>query len=276
MATLFVTALAAAVAALVASRLLAAVTGQRVLSARNHRGLSLPVGSGIAILGGSTAGWGTLSALGSLASLPEVSGALSGFVLVALGFGFIGLYDDLAGSSAERGWRAHIRALLNGRATPGALKLVGGMSIALVAVPSTDGFVWGLARAALIALSANLLNMFDLRPGRASKVFILAAAAMSVMSVVVAAPLAVAVAAVAVCLRADLRERVMMGDAGANALGAILGAAGAVHASHLALLIALGVLVGSHAISDRPGLSALIDAIAPLRAADRAGRVITD
>lgn len=276
MVALTLTLLCAGVAALVATRVLVELTARPVLRARNYRGLELPLGSGVAILGGSLVGWGTLDLLGDLLKAPEPSAALSGFVLLAFGFGLLGLYDDLAGSGRERGWKAHLGAVRDARGTPGALKLLGGISIALIAAPSPDGLLWGLARAVVIALCANLFNMLDLRPGRASKVFILAAAPLSVLSVIVAAPLAIAVAATAVCLRADLRERIMLGDVGANALGAIVGAALVVHATHGALLVGLAILGVLHLLADRPGLSVLIDKVRPLRVADRAGRALVE
>lgn len=276
MATVLVIAVAAAGAAGVAWRLLETVTAHPALRARNYRGLELPLGSGIAVVGGTLAGWGILDLLADLADIPEPAAALPGFALLALGFAFLGLFDDLSGSGADRGWRAHLQALRRARATAGAFKMVGGIALAVIAAPAPDGLGWGLARAALIALSANLVNLFDLRPGRAGKIFILAALTLAPLSFLVAGPLIVAVAAVAICLRADLRERIMLGDAGANALGAIAGAAAAIHASHVALVAALVVLAGLHAMADRPGLSAIIDAVPPLRAADRAGRVRID
>jgi UDP-N-acetylmuramyl pentapeptide phosphotransferase/UDP-N-acetylglucosamine-1-phosphate transferase len=267
---------AMALAAGVSVRLLGELTARPVLRARNYRGLELPLGSGVAILGGTLIGWGALDLLGELLDVPEPGAALPGFVLLAFGFGFLGLFDDMAGSGRERGWKAHVGAVRAARATPGALKLVGGIALALIVAPAPDGFLWGIARGALIALTANLVNLLDLRPGRASKAFIVGALALGALSMTVGAPLAVAVAATVACLRADLRERIMLGDVGANALGAILGAAAVVHASHTALLIAIGVLGVLHALADRPGLSVLIDKVPPLRRADRAGRALVD
>ena len=69
-----------------------------------------------------------------------------------------------------------------------------------------------LSGALLVAVRANLLNQLDTKPGRALKAYIAAASALD-------APLGLAV----LLAPYDLREIVMLGDAGSNALGALLG-----------------------------------------------------
>jgi hypothetical protein len=112
----------------------------------------------------------------------------------------LGLADDLW-SGEERGFRAHLRA----RRTTGMLKLVGIPLLGVVATRSISGGI-------LVAGSANLMNQLDTKPGRAVKAYMAAALALR-------APLGVAV----LLAPYDLRERVMLGDAGSNALGALLG-----------------------------------------------------
>ena len=78
----------------------------------------------------------------------------------------------------------------------------------------------------VVAGSANLANLFDLRPGRASKVFLVASGGPLASNGrggsfgdVVAGPTGATVA----LLGEDLGERAMLGDTGANALGAAWG-----------------------------------------------------
>ncbi len=74
-------------------------------------------------------------------------------------------------------------------------------------------------------------------------------------------------------LPADLGEKVMLGDAGANALGALLGfrlAAGARPAVRAAIL---GVLVVLTAASEKVSFTRVIEATPGLREFDRWGRM---
>src|SRR5581483_1751904 len=114
------------------------------------------------------------------------------------GFGALGFLDDVLGGDAERGWRAHVRALAAGRL-------------------SADG--------ALVALAANLGNAFDRAPGRTIKVSLVAWVPLALAARGGAAGVALGpvVGAALGLLPEDLGERLMLGDAGANALGAALG-----------------------------------------------------
>jgi UDP-GlcNAc:undecaprenyl-phosphate/decaprenyl-phosphate GlcNAc-1-phosphate transferase len=206
--------------------------------------------------------------------LAEASSVGLLFATAAGIFAFVGLWDDLAGTTGERGWRAHANAALRGRATAGALKLVGGAAASLIVASVLEHtFWWALVDATIIALSANAVNLLDKRPGRAGKTFVLAAVGLMIVGGPTAPGLAAAVGAVLVALPYDLRERAMLGDAGANALGALLGVATVLDSTHTFRLVALGLLVVVTATGARPGLSRLIESVGPLRRFDEAGRV---
>src|SRR5205085_2973800 len=123
-----------------------------------------------------------------------------------------------------RGLRGHARALREGRLTTGMVKLVG-----LAAAGVAAGWIErhraapALADAALIAGTANLVNLLDLRPGRALKVVTVAAALTTGVDGPAATVAAATAAAAAATLPSDLGEHVMIGDCGANGLGALLG-----------------------------------------------------
>jgi len=194
-------------------------------SARNHRGLPLPL-------------VGVVVGLASPRVLP-----------VAL----IGLADDLW-SGPERGLRAHMRA----GATTGTLKLVGIPAYALLRTRSPTG-------AAAIALAANVLNQLDTRPGRALKAF--AAGTALVRGVPRGA------AAVAVLLAPyDLREMWMLGDAGANALGALLGWRSVERLSPRGRIGVVGALAALTTLGEIRSLGSLIESTPGLATVDRAGR----
>jgi UDP-GlcNAc:undecaprenyl-phosphate GlcNAc-1-phosphate transferase len=194
----------------------------------------------------------------------------------ALGFGVL---DDLAGSGKRRGLKGHLGALAHGEVTTGSVKLAG-----LAATGLTGALLLGgkrsdvIVNAGLIAGGATLLNLFDLRPGRAVKVAALSAGLIaaggaggpdrSAGLAAVAAPLGAGLA----LLPEDLAERAMLGDAGANALGAMLGAAAAgalpkpARAGLLAGMIALTVA------SEKVSFTKVIEATPALRRLDMLGR----
>ena len=129
----------------------------------NHRGDQLTLLEGPALTVGSVA----VSALGP-GLAPRVRAALA---VAGTGAAAFGGYDDLAGSGSRRGFRGHLGALAKGEVTTGAVKLGGIGATGLVSAALLGGGPADVAvNAGLVAGGANLLNLFDLRPGRALKV----------------------------------------------------------------------------------------------------------
>jgi hypothetical protein len=164
-----------------------------------------------------------------------------------------GLADDLW-SGPERGFRAHLR----GGRTTGVLKLVGIPAIALAATRSLSG-------ALLVGLSANALNQLDTRPGRALKGYLLARAALG------GRPRRADLLAV-LLLPYDLREMGMLGDAGSNALGAVLGFESVRRFTGPGRLAAIGALATLTVVGERRSLGAVIERSRVLGPLDRLGR----
>jgi hypothetical protein len=184
-------------------------------------------------------------------------------------------------SAQAKGLRGHLGALARGEVTTGAMKIaiIGAGSLAASAtLGGGRGVVRVLADTALVAGCANLANLFDLRPGRALKVggaTLLPAAlglgsrsALPGRSALAAAGLGAVVAA----LPADLRAEDMLGDTGANPLGAACGVVLASGGSAPGRALALAGVVGLTLLSERVSFSAVIDSVPVLSAVDRAGR----
>lgn len=208
-------------------------------------------------------------------------------VLVVGVFGGLGLIDDLLGSGADgRGFKGHVRALARGRLTTGGVKLACGCAVAIIGCALVDDAAAGgrpaeqrvamlLADAALVALAANLGNLFDRAPGRTLKV-----ASLGFVGLVAAVGLEPRLGAVAATvgaglalLVADLRERVMLGDTGANAIGAALGFGVVLTASTGARVAVLAVVAALNLASEAVSFSRVIERVAPLRGIDRIGRL---
>src|SRR5213078_4496494 len=79
--------------------------------------------------------------------------------ICVVGFGAFGLVDDLWGDPGAKGLRGHLRALLGGRVTTGAVKAIGGAAVALLAGRMLHAGWAMLLAALLIALCANAFNL---------------------------------------------------------------------------------------------------------------------
>lgn len=200
-------------------------------------------------------------------------------VAAATGFGLLGLLDDVAGEGQSGGFRGHLRELARGHLTSGMIKLVGGAALGVVVAQALargdDTVVGALRDGAVVALAANTANLLDRAPGRAVKAAAVAFLGVALVSrsPTLAGP-GVGVGAALGLLPDDLRERVMLGDAGANPLGALVGL-GALSAfpGDLARWVLLGVLVALNLLSEVVSFSTVIERVPPLRWFDRLGRL---
>lgn len=242
----------------------------------NVRGAEVPVAAGIILPVVLVAAGAVLVLLDAADLLDVPAGPLAVSVLAATGFGLLGLFDDLAGDRSAQGFRGHLRALRSRRLTTGAVKLFGGGALAvLVAAPTSRERFWVLlADAALIALAANLANLFDRAPGRLGKVALLAAVPVLFVAGADArlAGAAVVVGALVALLIHDLGERLMLGDAGANVLGGTLGVAVVLTTAVSTRVAVLVIVAALNVVSEWVSFSRVIDGVPPLRWLDRLGR----
>ena len=265
-------------AAVALERAAAPVLGHPALRRTNYRGRELATAGGLVIVLAVLVVEAARTALAEFGVGEELSDSLlrSVVLFACFAFAFLGLIDDLLGSEHDRGFGGHLRALRAGRLTTGAMKLFGGAVVAIV-LTAAPGEVSGrrlLADAALVALAANLGNLFDRAPGRTIKVGLLVyiPIALAAGTGPVGLALVPVIGATAGLLAADLGERLMLGDTGANLLGAVLGLAVVLETSRpvrTAVLIALVVL---NLASERVSFTKVIDATPGLRHLDRLGR----
>jgi UDP-GlcNAc:undecaprenyl-phosphate/decaprenyl-phosphate GlcNAc-1-phosphate transferase len=238
----------------------------------NHRGEPVTLAEGPAL---ALAAIAAPVAVGGLPPRLRAAQAVAG-----AGAGAFGGYDDLAGDGDRRGFRGHLGALAQGEVTTGAVKLGGIGATGLVAAAMLGGGPADIAiNAGLVAGGANLLNLFDLRPGRALKVALAGSALLAAgaergparsggTSRVVAASAGAALA----LLGEDLGERAMLGDAGANALGALLGVAAAARLPRPARVALLAGIAGLTVASEKVSFTAVIERTPALKWLDMLGR----
>ena len=293
---------------------------QHAPTVRNYRGRDLPLGLGLVwafwslgmvaatlpagvwalFFGGSVEGgleppaW--IEPIGAFA-------AVETFVPVFLVMGVLlfGLLDDAFGDESK-GFRGHLGQLGRGRLTTGGLKLAGILVLAAAAAGSAStaafyvtaadpqsavswpGVRWVLGWI-VIAGTANLLNLLDLRPGRALKAYlalVIPAALVgsyylwrtwpivaegsltgSVPDVVwpfaAGVLLTVVVGPALVVWPYDLGERGVLGDAGSNAMGALAGYVLALVLAVWPLAMVAFAVVALNLLSERVSFSKVIE-----------------
>jgi UDP-N-acetylmuramyl pentapeptide phosphotransferase/UDP-N-acetylglucosamine-1-phosphate transferase len=266
-----------------AARLMWAAAGglfaRPALERQNFRGRAIPTGVGIllplAVL--VVEGGRAVAAAAGVGSDSGPGAARVAVLTAALGFAALGFLDDVAGGEAERGWRSHLRALSGGRLSAGGVKLLGGGALALV-LASATGSGTNLARlaadGALVALAANLANSFDTAPGRAVKASLLAWVPLAAVAGTgpVGVALSPVVGAAVGLLPDDLGERLMLGDAGANVLGAALGIGALLQLGPGTRTVTTIVLFVLNLAAELISFSRVIETTPVLRRLDRLGR----
>lgn len=237
------------------------------LTRTNVSGRPVPAVGGLAVTAGSLAGisWGLFTP-GRREVI--VAAAVALVVMFAAG-----LWDDLRGDERPRGFGGHLRALGSRSLTGGIVKIAAGAAAGLVAgvLVAEGGRI--AAVALVVAAAANFVNLTDRAPGRAAKVLILATLALLGFGAAAWRPVGIPLlAALLVVVVPDLREHVMLGDAGANPAGAVVGLGLSVSLSDTALWATAALLVLLNLASERWSYSAAIERTPPLRALDRWGR----
>ncbi|HYM54842.1 MAG TPA: hypothetical protein VES97_05730 [Solirubrobacteraceae bacterium] len=249
----------------------------------NYRGRPLPTPFGVLALAAGLLALIPLTLVARLASADVFEPQALTVAVYALGVLALGLIDDTlarerpgeTGRALPRGWRGHGAAALRGELSTGAVKAAGSLGLALFAMSYlglSDGR-WLLA-AGVLVLATNVFNLLDLRPGRSIKAFVLLGAGLTIGSTdlrplwalgLFAAPALVAGAY-------DLRERAMLGDTGANLLGALAGLWLVLTLSGTGQLIALGLLAAVTLYGELRSISALVERTPLLRELDSWGR----
>ena len=199
-----------------------------------------------------------------------------------LGIVFLGFLDDALGQGpggtvgqAPRGWRGHGRALREGSLSTGAIKAIGALALAAYVVSGRGLESWRyIADVALLILATNLFNLLDLRPGRAEKGLALLGAGLCIGAWTWAPIelLGIFVGPVLVGARLTLGERAMLGDTGANLIGAIAGVWLLSTLGGDGRLVALAVVAALTVYGELRSISATIESVPPLRWLDSLGR----
>jgi hypothetical protein len=246
--------------------------GEKAWTKENHRGEQVTLLEGPAVAAGAVTAAIAVPGLGWRRRLA--------LAVAGTGAAALGRYDDLADDKDRHGFRGHLGALTKGEVTSGAMKIAGIGAVGVVAAlllgrrdatGPAGRAADVLIDAGLVAGGANLMNLCDLRPGRAIKAAGLASLALAAGGAEAAAASAAPAGAALALLPEDLAEQAMLGDTGANALGAMLGAA-ATALPRPARVATLAGIVALTAASEKVSFTEVIEQTPALRRLDMLGR----
>lgn len=198
---------------------------------------------------------------------------IGGVFAFVFGCAALGLVDDLLGGQ-DRGVRGHAAALREGRISTGAVKALGVLGLAAFAL-SGIGYGTGeyLLAVALLTVTTNLMNLFDLRPGRSLKVLLALGIVLTALEPDSLWLLGLFAGPLIVLAPLDLRESAMLGDTGSNAAGATAGLWLVLTLGTAGQAIALAVVAFITLYGEFRSISALVDRSPPLRWLDSLGRL---
>jgi len=188
---------------------------------------------------------------------------------------FVGIIDDLLGNRKVSGFKGHFKSFLRGELTTGFLKaFIGGTIALMISLIYSSTFIEIIINTFIIALFTNLLNLLDLRPGRAVKSYLFLAVLFLLLGITYFCRV-ILFSIIGYCigyLPQDLKARVMMGDSGSNSLGISLGVISVISFSIGIKYIILIILILMHFVAERYSFSKIIESNIILNYIDKLGQ----
>ena len=196
------------------------------------------------------------------------------FIFGIMAMFFAGIIDDTIGNRDVSGLKGHFKSLFKGKLTTGGFKaLFGGFVGLIISVCISKNIADIIVNTLVIALSTNLMNLFDLRPGRAIKVYlvIMIAIFFTLTGYVQILPLLI-LPNVLAYFNYDLKAKAMMGDTGSNVLGISIGILMVMGYTFKVRVSWLVFLVLIHILTEKFSLTKIIEKNKVLNFIDKLGR----
>lgn len=187
---------------------------------------------------------------------------------------FAGILDDIVGNRNVSGLKGHFKKLFEKTLTTGGFKaLFGGFLGILISLIVSKNIFDIIINTLIIALSTNLMNLLDLRPGRAIKAFlvIMISIFFTLSGFLKVLPMLI-LPNVCAYFREDLKAKAMMGDTGSNVLGISIGMIIVLAYSIKVKLAWLLFLILIHIITEKYSLTKIIENNKFLNYIDQLGR----
>ena len=187
---------------------------------------------------------------------------------------FAGILDDIIGNRDVSGLKGHFKSLLNGKITTGGFKALFGGFIGLVISIAISKNIYDIViNTLIIALSTNLMNLLDLRPGRAIKGYLLISIVLLfTLGEYTRNLLLLIFPNVIAYFNQDLKAKAMMGDTGSNVLGISIGILFVMGYPLKVRLIWLAFLIFIHILTEKYSLTKIIENNKFLNFIDKLGR----
>lgn len=238
---------------------------------KNYRGEMIPVGMGIAFIPALMVNSAILTYFNI-----EHDRLLLIFVLLfaVMAMVFAGIMDDAIGNRDVTGLKGHFLSMFKGRLTTGGFKAVlGGFIGIVVSAAVADNILGVVVGTLVVALATNFMNLLDLRPGRAIKVYLI----ISILVLIFAGDFnrqlyMLLLPGVVSYFIFDLKALSMMGDAGSNVLGVFIGVMIVISFSIQVQLVCLVGLIAIHVLTEKYSLTKLIEQNSVLNFIDKLGR----
>ena len=196
------------------------------------------------------------------------------FIFGMMAMFFAGIIDDTIGNRDVSGLKGHFKSLFKGTLTTGGFKaLFGGFVGLIISVSISKDIIDIVVNTLVIALSTNLMNLFDLRPGRAIKVYlvIMITIFFTLSGYIQILPLLI-LPNVLAYFNFDLKAKAMMGDTGSNVLGISIGILMVLGYTLKVRIVWLVFLVLIHLLTEKYSLTKIIEKNKVLNFIDRLGR----
>lgn len=189
--------------------------------------------------------------------------------------GFVGILDDLVGEDKIKGLKGHLSKMYQGELTSGGLKaIIGGLAALYVSFSFSMSLIDLLLNTLIILFFINSMNLFDVRPGRAIKIFLLTSMLIWIFSKAPDRFLTLLLTGgILSIIEGDLKEEYILGDVGANILGYTLGFTSAISFNMMNKVIIIALLMILHIIAEITSISLIINRNPVLKYIDGIGRL---
>lgn len=233
----------------------------------NFKGEMIPIGMGIFYIP-------SIIILSTFINFIYSSSIANLLLIGTLVMSFVGYLDDSNVDKDNKGLKGHIKQLLNLKLTTGMLKALAGLGISFyISINISSDFIEILLNTFIIALFTNFMNLWDLRPGRASKVFLLLSLSIiSFSTLIFKFYLLIMIILTLIYMLGDLKAKYMLGDTGSNLLGIFLGIVMAFNLEINSKILCLFLLIIVHILAEKVSFSKIIDNNKFLKYIDMMGR----